>query len=196
VVVLARELLRLAPPDAARRLLAVAAVCAGGGARLPASRPRERLAAALCGDGAVDATLAGARIWADAAEVRVFREAGEAKRGGLQPLALSAGERMVWDGRFEVTAAEPVEVRLLRGLARRLPADQQRALAGLPAAARPALPAVIDASGAVSCPLLGASPATATCLVGERLRAAAGLVEREPPDAPPQGELPRSRRTP
>ena len=178
-IALPRELLRRAPRPEAERLLAIAAVCAGGGARLPAAGPRARLAAALCGEGAATSILAGARIEACGEAVRICREAGEARRGGLQPLAVSAGDRGVWDGRFEVFAQAAVEVRALGGLARRLPPDQQRALASLPAAARPALPAVIDPAGAVSCPLLGASPAQVECLIADRLRAAAGLVARE-----------------
>lgn len=190
-VVLPRAALRAAPFEDAQRLVAIASVCAGGGARLPAAGPRGRLTEALRGPGPMAATLAGARIEADTEEVRIVREAGEAGRGGLQALRLAAGERAAWDGRFEMTTNAPVEVRPVRGLARRLPAEQQRALSSLPAAARAALPAVIDATGAATCPLLGASPARATCLVEARLRAAAGLVVREE-DAPPQGELSRS----
>ena len=179
-VVFARAKFRKASLAEAQRLLGLACVCAGGGARPPVSAARDRLAERLRGEGEVVATLAGARIQAGPAEVRIVREVGEARRGGLQTLALAPGASAVWDGRFEITAAcDGVEVRPLRGLARRLPADQQRALAVLPPAARAALPAIVDAAGGVSCPGLGASPARAEVLVEVRLRAAAGLVLRE-----------------
>jgi tRNA(Ile)-lysidine synthase len=176
-----RSTLRDATPGEAERLVGLACVCAGGGARLPPSAARTRLARHLHGRGPVVATLAGARVTAEAEVVRITREAGEARRSGLVPLELTPDQAVVWDGRFEVAAAAPgLELRPLAGLARRLPADQQRALARLPAAARPALPAILDASGAVTSPLLGTSPATVRSVIGDRLRAAAGLVAREP----------------
>ncbi|CAN7539578.1 tRNA lysidine(34) synthetase TilS [Phenylobacterium sp. LjRoot225] len=176
-----RAAFRAAPRAEAQRLLGLACVCAGGGVRPPASAARDRLSERLRGEGEVVATLAGSRIQAHDEAVRIVREAGEARRGGLQPLVLAAGASGVWDGRFEVAAGgEGLEVRPLRGLARRLPEDQQRALARMPAAARPALPAIVAADGGVSCPQLGVSPARMERLVEGRLRAAAGLVEREP----------------
>jgi tRNA(Ile)-lysidine synthase len=179
-ITLPRAAVAEAVEDGAERLLAIACVCAGGGARPPAAAARAGLAARLRGAGPVVATLAGARVEADDVEVRIEREAGEIRRTGLQPLTLTPGQAVVWDGRFEVRAARPgLTMQPLAGLARRLPADQQRALTRFPAAARRALPAVVDAAGGVSCPLLGASEVSATSLVGERLRAAAGLVERE-----------------
>ncbi len=103
------------------------------------------------------------------------------RSGGLAPLALPAGEPVVWDGRFELVAAAPeLEVRPLAGLARRLAPRQQHALAAIPAAARGGLPAVVDAAGAVRSPLLGATDIGVAALVEGRLRAAAGLVSREP----------------
>jgi tRNA(Ile)-lysidine synthase len=127
----------------------------------------------------VVATLAGARVEADGEAVRIVREAGEARRGGLQPLALAPGAPAVWDGRFEVVAEAAVEVRALQGLARRLPDEQRRALADWPSAARGVLPAIVASEGAVSCPFLGGSPARAQPLVEARLLAAAGLMELE-----------------
>jgi tRNA(Ile)-lysidine synthase len=170
IVRIPRRPLRAARPDDARRLLALVAVCAGGGDRLPQALRTARLADAVRGTHDVTATLAGARIEAGAEEVLVFREAGEAGRGGLAAVTPPA----VWDGRFEI--AEGREVCRLYGLARRLPADQQALLRTLPPAARGSLPVVVDAKGAVTCPALTGLAS----LVGERLRAAAGLVQREP----------------
>jgi tRNA(Ile)-lysidine synthase len=175
IIRLPREALRAASSGDARRFIALASVCAGGGDRRPATAHIARAAEALRGEAPVIATLAGARLDADACEVRVFREAGEAARGGLAAVALAAGPPKVWDGRFELTV-EAGDVRRLAGLARRLPADQQRALKAIPAAARGALPALLGPDGTVTCPAL----AGAASLVGARLRAAAGLIDREP----------------
>jgi tRNA(Ile)-lysidine synthase len=170
ILTLDRAELRDADAESARRLVAVAAVCAGGGERLPATARATRLAETLRAAGPVIATLAGARIEADASEVRFFREAGEAARGGLPP----AHPPIVWDGRFEVTSGQ--EVRRLAGLAGQLSPTEQSALRALPPAARGGLPVIIDEDGSVTCPALTGTPS----LVGERLRAAAGLVQREP----------------
>lgn len=182
VLTLARERLREAPPHEAQRLIAMACVCAGGGARATAGLRVARAAEALRGGDAIVATLAGARLEADRALVRIFREVGEAARGGLARTPLSVGETIVWDGRFEITAARSgLEVRHLAGLTTHLVKDERHRLSELPSAARGGLPAVVDASGAVTCPSLGGDPsAEVRSLVGERLRAAAGLVTREP----------------
>jgi tRNA(Ile)-lysidine synthase len=180
-IVLSRADFRGAPPAEASRWLGLACVCGGGGARLPAAAARDRLAERLRSAGPATASLAGARVEADADRILVVREAGEARRGGLAPLALRPGETVVWDGRWEMTAKAPgLEARALAGLARRLAPDQRRALAALPAPARPGLPAIVDAEGAVSSPLLGTSPVRLVSLAEDRLRAAAGLVGREP----------------
>ncbi|RAK61677.1 tRNA lysidine(34) synthetase TilS [Phenylobacterium hankyongense] len=179
---IARTALRQASLETAHRLVALAAVCAGGGDRTPGRGALDRVLALLRGDADVTATLAGARIEADGREVRFLREAGETARGGLSPVALRADEPAVWDGRFELTATrDGLEARALAGLSRRLPDAQRRALAALPAPARPGLPVVVDASGAVSCPLLADEGGVIVrSLVQDRLLAAAGLVEREP----------------
>jgi tRNA(Ile)-lysidine synthase len=174
VITLPREALRQALADEARRFTALAAVCAGGGERLPAGARVALLAGALRGDGGLIATLAGARVQADADAVAFMREPGEAARGGLAALTASAGP-LVWDGRFEITAAAGEEVRRLGGLMARL--DHPERLRDLPPPARASLPALLAPDGAVRL-------ARSESLVGERLRAAAGLVPREPPSLP------------
>jgi tRNA(Ile)-lysidine synthase len=176
-----RDVLKAAPDDAALRLLSLACVCAGGGARRPATPRLHRLLKAMRTQAEVTATLAGARIEADAHEAHMLREAGEAARGGLGELALTPHEANVWDGRFELqTPQAGLVVRPLAGLSRRLPEDQQRALRDLHPKARLGLPAVVGPSGAVSCPLLADGPVAIRALVHERLNAAAGLIAREP----------------
>lgn len=167
VISLSRADFKAAAPSDAHRFVALAAVCAGGGERLPASARVARAADALRRSRPFVATLAGARIEADAMTIQVFREPGEAARGGFAPLHPPG----VWDGRFEIPSGH--EVRRLAGLTRRLSPAQQETVRGFPAAARGALPAHVDADGAVT--LAGLDS-----LVGERLRAAAGLVQREP----------------
>ncbi|MEW5683738.1 MAG: tRNA lysidine(34) synthetase TilS [Pseudomonadota bacterium] len=170
LISLSRAALREAAIEDARRFVALAAVCAGGGARLPAGSRVTALTDRLRAPGPVVATLAGARVEADGQAVRLFREAGEAGRGGLTEIELPG----VWDGRFALP--EPGRARRLLGLASRLPRDQRDALRAIPTAARGALPAIVSGGQEVCCPALVGAPS----LVGERLRAAAGLIDREP----------------
>ncbi len=167
VIALDRAAFQAASASEAHRFLALAMVSAGGGERLPAAARVARAAAALRHKRPFLATLAGARIEADDTTIRIFREPGEAQRGGLSPLQPPG----VWDGRFEVQAGP--EVRRLAGLSRGLPSDEQAWLRRLPSAARGALPAQVDDGGQVRLGPLDS-------LVGDRLRAAAGLIQREP----------------
>src|SRR5581483_6413814 len=151
---LLRATLRTADPAAARRLVAAACLCAAGTDRPPAGERVGRLVERLRADGHVVATLAGARVEADADSVSFLREAGEAARGGLSPISLKADETAVWDGRFEVSAKRPLDLRRLAGLARRLSKPQQTALRAVTPAARPGLPVVIETDGSTASPLL------------------------------------------
>jgi tRNA(Ile)-lysidine synthase len=180
-VAISRVALRNADPAAARAFLGMAAVCAGGGDRRPATERVERLRALLAGSAAATATLAGARIETDGGTVRLFREPGEAKRGGLPMLYLTPGKAIVWDGRYEILAArEGLHVDQAEGLLRRLPADQQAAIQTLPAKARGALPVIMDESGPTSPALAEVAGVECRPLVADRLLAACGVVEREP----------------
>jgi len=177
---LPRAALRDAEPAAARRLLAAACLCAAGASRPPAAERGLRLLQRLVAPGDVTATLAGARIQADAQSVRFLREAGEAARGGMAPLRLEPGETGVWDGRFEIAADRPADIRRLAGLAARLPREQLARLRALPPASRLALPALVE-DDRVFCPLLAEMPwIRVTPLAHPRLLAACGAVEREP----------------
>ncbi|MDG2529355.1 tRNA lysidine(34) synthetase TilS [Caulobacter endophyticus] len=162
--------------------IAAACLCAAGTTTPPRGDRLERLTARLRAGEDFTATLAGARIVADAAGVLFVREAGEGRRGGLSPLLLAAGEAGVWDGRYEITAgAGHVAIRPLGGLASRLPADERQALKGFPVPVRPGLPAAVDASGAVSSPILARDAAIrARVLIRERFEAATGFIDQEP----------------
>ncbi|HEV7385657.1 MAG TPA: tRNA lysidine(34) synthetase TilS [Phenylobacterium sp.] len=146
-----RSTLRAADAWALARFVSAACLCAAGTARPPGRDKVARLAARLTGDLAFTASLAGARIEADAEQVRFRREPGEAARGGLAPLRLQAGETGVWDGRFEITAEAAIEVG---------------------AASGGALPVAVAADGSVQ-------SIEMTSLILDRLLAACGAMERE-----------------
>jgi len=177
VVRLERAALLALPPDDRRRLLAAALVCAGGGERLPRSASAQRLLAVIETGAPFTATLAGARI-AAGPEILIARDAG---RIDPAPRPLPAGDVPVWDGRFELSAAEPGwRARPLGGLAARLDPEARLALRRIPAFARAALPALVDDRGNIICPILAqGSVVRARTLVGARLAAACGRIARE-----------------
>jgi tRNA(Ile)-lysidine synthase len=188
-VVIDRDgLLRIAPRRAVH-LLQIAAACVSGAERLSRPARGEGLLARLTAEQVFVATLGGARIQAARSRVVLEREAGEAARGGLAPLALDAGRPMVWDGRFEIIADRPrLVVEALRGQASRLGSDDRAALAGIPASARPALPLWRKLDDRVAPPQLAlAAPrphlpsngVRCRALCEERLAAAGGAVTRE-----------------
>jgi tRNA(Ile)-lysidine synthase len=142
-----RAALLAAPPPEALRLLQAALACASGAPALARPARARDLVQRLHAGEAFAATLAGARLEA-AASVLVCREAGEAARGGLQPLALEPGRPAVWDGRFEITMGEPGwTVEALSGHANRLSDADRARLRAIPAAARPSMP-VLSRHGA------------------------------------------------
>ncbi len=110
------------------------------------------------------------------------RSSGSPPPRGRDCFELPRALPIVWDGRYELTAAESgLTVRPLQGLAARLPSPQRQALKGLPAAARPGLPAVLAPDGTVTCPILAETKTTrARCLVVDRFEAATGRVDQEP----------------
>lgn len=168
----------LAAPDGAK-LIAVASLCAAGTDKPPRGERLERLAAALRGPLPVTATLCGARIEADAHEVRFTREAGEIRRTN-RPMLDLIGES-VWDGRFEVLTSRPIRIAALAGHAARLPATEREALRRVPRAARGALPALVSPAGEVTCPILApTSDVAVRSLTLERLMAACGAFSNEP----------------
>jgi tRNA(Ile)-lysidine synthase len=177
---IARPAIRDASPDAARRILAIACVCAGGGERRPRAERVERLLQRIVQGEAFSAGLAGARVVCGD-EVLILREAGEASRGGLATFVLEPDAAQVWDGRFELLAHKPgLKVGPLRGLMSRLGPAEGPALKAAPALARPALPAVTTDREGVTCPILAeGSQVSVRCLVGERFMAACGLIVDE-----------------
>ncbi len=162
-----------------REDIAAACLCAAGTTRPPRGDRLQRLLERLATREAFTATLAGARIEAEAAKVLITRDAGELSRDGSP---LPPNTPSIWDGRFELTASQPgLTVRALAGHAKRLPPAERAALARLPAAVRPGLPVIVDQSGAVSCPILaGNSSVRCEVLTMARFDAAVGVVQSEP----------------
>lgn len=172
--------LRLAETDGGA-LLGAALVCAAGRSAPPRREAIGRLLARVGAGERFTATLAGARLDCDGARVRLARDAGEHRRGRSGDLDLPSGEPRVWDGRFELTAGVVgSRVGLLAGRAARLPPDLRRALAGVPAAARPALPVVLFEGGDLELPTLRpGGKVAARSLALARLAAARGAIMDE-----------------
>jgi tRNA(Ile)-lysidine synthase len=162
-----------------RRLIGALALCAAGTTRPPSRASLDRIAAQISA-GECSASLAGARIEARGDRVMFCREAGERARGGLQPLALPLGDS-IFDGRFLVTTRQDgYRVAPLRGLAARLPRPERDRLRAIWPSARGALPAVVAASGEVSCPILAPNQAVSAAPLGlARLHAAVGVIADE-----------------
>ena len=177
VIRIGRAALCAAAPAAARRLLARACVCAGGGDRLPRTQQVARLLERIGAGEAFAATLAGSRLQAGEALV-ICRDAG---RQGLPAASLPPGGTLAWDGRYEVAAGtSKVELAALRGKASHLPAAERRRLAAVPAAARATLPVILGDGETVTCPLLAEGGEVRwRSLVPGRLLAACGWIERE-----------------
>ena len=180
VISIPRTDLTRAPADLARRFIGLACVCAGGGERRPRTERLERLRARIAGGKRFTACLAGARVEAGET-IRILRDAGEAARGGLAPIALEPGRPAVWDGRFEAqTDRAGVTIGALRGRMSQLAPAERAALKAAPPLARPGLPAITRNGEAVTCPILAqGSQVRVRCLVGERLGAACGVITHE-----------------
>lgn len=184
-----RAALRSAPESHGLRLLQIALACASGVEALARPARAGPLLRRLRGDDLFTAGLGGARVCASATVIRLTREAGEAARGGMAPVALSAGKAAVWDGRWEMTAREPRwRMQALRGLTRALDAPVASALRDIPASDRPSLPVLRHPDGRVHLAQLASmgegdhidgAVGSVRMLVEHRFKAACGLIQRE-----------------
>ncbi len=161
--------------------LGAAVLSVGGGGRPPRPEALERLLERIRLGEPFVATLAGSRFAFDGANAHIVRATADHRRhvGGDAHLALN--EPTVWDGRFEVRAmVEGARVGHLAGRAARLAPPARREILAIPAAARLAMPAVIQADGRVECPTLRQTPDFAVrTLAWGRLAAARGAIVNE-----------------
>ena len=171
------------PPVLARKVLAVAAVCAGGGDRLPRGDSVEAILAGL--PEGRPRTLCGARLWAQDAWVFAVREAGDIGRSGAEALPVSAGAEAMWDGRFAIRTARDGIVEASGTARARLDEADRAALARRPAFVRGVLPVLDDnlpITGLSNARLLGQTTQMGVdCVdwVVPRFVAACGAVDRE-----------------
>ena len=162
-VILDLIVLRRTLPALALRVLSRAITTVSGAAYPPRQERLERLARRLFGDNVKATTLGGCRVVPQRnGRVVVCREPSAASE--VRPLA--PGKSTLWDGRFIVSlgrsaGAGPFHVRRLgtdglaqaRSMARR--EGMRLTTDGIPAPARPALPALFDLDGPLAAPHLG-----------------------------------------
>ena len=148
--------------------LSAAIVCASGHDAVPRADRITALSDRLAANQAFTATLSGARITADADTVTITREPGDLRRRPVPDQTLTPGRPAVWDGRYEITAAEPgwTATSALGRLAALSRADRD-ILHSVHASARAALPVLIRNDGRG--PVLAWGPAEVCALMPRRL---------------------------
>lgn len=175
------EALTAERPPERRRFLDAAIASVAGGERIAHGPFFYRLGDRLVPGETFLSTVGGALTSSDGDQLAIVRETGDRRSRPSPALALESGRFAVWDGRFEVRARAPgLKVAALSGLAARLDKALRPSLAALKPAVRRALPAVIDPSGAVTCPTLAPdSRVEIRSLVTARLAGSCGLVQKE-----------------
>ncbi len=171
------------------RTLSLALTCVSGGAQPARGRRLMALHGRISGEGSFTATLGGARVTIDATGVRVCRDPG---RQGLPRAALTAGQPLVWDGRFEVVADRPgLSVGPAAGWRASLADADLAVLRTLPREARGVMP-VLFGDG-LERPVLAWRHAEVRCLVSRRFALATDEMSHEREIAAPMdGEIPLS----
>ena len=177
-LVIPRIAVAAASGEAVRRLLGAALLCAAGTTQPARGKRLARLIAAIEAGGPFTATLAGARVEADANAIRIMSGGGGV---GVLDQALRPGAPTVFDGRYElIVAACGLRLTRLSGRLARLGSAQRLALKSAPPAARAAAPAVIGPDGRLWRPTTdSAAGLSAHCLVLSRLAAACGVINDE-----------------
>ena len=162
-VILDLSVLRRAPSALAVRALGCVVTTVSGSAYPPRQERLERLAHRLLDDNVKAATLGGCRVVPQRdRRILVCREPSAASE--VRPLA--PDESALWDGRFVVSlgrsaGAGPYTVRRLGtdGLAQARTLARETGMPlttdGIPAPARPSLPALCDLDGPLAAPHLG-----------------------------------------
>ena len=183
LITIGREAFAALPSPLARKVLAAAAVCAGGGDRLPRGERLDGLLAGL--SEGKPRTLSGARIWLTGDHLCAAREAGDIGRNGAQDLSLAPGIESMWDGRYALRADEGGTIAPSGRMRDRLGEGGRAALLRLPAAVRGTLPVFHDNfpdHGLSSARLLGQCGQTGVDCVNwvlPRFVAACGAIDRE-----------------
>lgn len=149
-----------APQEVRLRALARSLMMVGGADYTPRLASLMRLEARLLAGLRRGATLGGCRILPRKGRLLVVREAAAAR-----PVRVEPGQRLHWDGRFDIRLRRPRTGARGRGLSLGpLGSAGWTALAGLaapagrdrvPAAAGPSIPALFDHRGPLEVPLLG-----------------------------------------
>lgn len=141
-----RAALANADPEIAIRIVDRAVAVASGAQTFTLARI-ERVAERLAAGERFSATLAGACISAQGDAVVIYREVG---RQGLPSSDLAPGDRLVWDGRFSITATRHGTIGPASGLSRaRFTALTGERLEG-PVAGLRAAPLICDADGQIA----------------------------------------------
>ncbi|MGA9657646.1 MAG: tRNA lysidine(34) synthetase TilS [Asticcacaulis sp.] len=180
LIVFQASVLWTLPEEVARRCLSVAAVCAGGGNRLPRSAKVAALRERLSGGKAV--TLCGARLIQTDGHIIMAREAGDIGRHSEAVVPVAAGTETMWDGRFAVKSASFGRIRPSGQVRARLDAAELAQLMSLPAGVRNSLPVLEKDNPQTFClqnPVLRQSPykdIEITCWVLPRFYAAIGAI--------------------
>ena len=157
--------------DESRTALAAALVCAGGGDQPPRGDRLDRLASRIGAGEDFTATLAGARIVAEADRVRIGREPGDLRRRPAPDLELEPDRAAVWDGRYEITMSEPGwSVTSAAGRLAGLSDADRAVLKTVPAWARGAIPVLIRDD--LAAPVLAWRAAEVLALAPRRLELA------------------------
>lgn len=128
------------PPETVLKVLATAAVCAGGGERLPKREQAASLLGRLPMGKALN--LSGARLLQKDGLILIGREAGDIGRNRPAGLSIAGGEG-VWDGRFVVRNRQAGEIMASAALRAELEDDDRQWLWGLPEMARGSQPVFV-----------------------------------------------------
>lgn len=175
------------PPDQALKALSAAAVCAGGGDKLPKRARLENLYMRLPDGKAL--TLCGSRLQQQGDRIIISRETGDIGRQVSPFLDMEAGVEKVWDGRFAICTSESLRIAPSQGVRSELMDADRKALQALPPALRGGLP--VGEKDNQKKLLTNIDPANTslrpdtynrtrvTCLVMPRFYAAMGQITRE-----------------
>ncbi len=175
------------PWEAALKLLAIAAVCAGGGDKLPKHDKVAVLSEKLLTKQAM--TFCGARLRREGDLITVSRETGDIGRNRSGTITVNGLDEVVWDGRFAICLPETGEVVASSDVRSELNDSDKAWLLTLPEALRGNQPVFVSSAQKdnqnkclLTNPALRQSTYSdirTTCLVLPRFWAAAGLITKE-----------------